>query len=58
MIKLYKCNCKYCIYPFGNGAPVCIRIMEQTRNRKDMIQCTEKGCKFYEELKRYENGKV
>lgn len=46
-IKLYKCNCVYCIFPFGNGAPVCMRIYEQTANRNDLRQCTEKGCKYY-----------
>ena len=46
-IKLYKCECEHCIFPFGNGAPVCIRKYEQTKDRKDLLQCIEKGCKHY-----------
>ena len=46
-IKLYKCECVYCIFPFGNGAPVCIRNYEKTGERKDLMQCTEKGCQHY-----------
>lgn len=47
MIKLYKCDCEFAIFPFGSGAPVCIRVMQQTKDRKDLRQCTEKGCKYY-----------
>ena len=24
-IKKYVCQCVYCMYPFGPGAPVCVR---------------------------------
>lgn len=46
-IKLYQCECEHCIFPFGKGMPVCTRKYLQTKNRKDLIQCIEKGCKHY-----------
>jgi hypothetical protein len=54
MIKLHKCECEFAIFPFGSGTPVCIRVMQQTRDRKDLRQCTEKGCKYYHKIN---NGK-
>lgn len=51
-IKKYHCDCIYCLYPFGNGAPVCIRIMNETKNTKDMRKCVEKGCKYYKEFRK------
>lgn len=50
MIKLYKCDCEYAVFPFGNGCPVCIRKMLQTKDRKDLMQCTQNGCKHYRKM--------
>lgn len=47
-MKLHKCDCVYAIFPFGNYAPVCMRVMEKTKQYKDLFQCVEKGCKYYE----------
>lgn len=47
-IKRHKCECDHCIFPFGSGAPVCMRQMEITGDRKDLMQCNEIGCKHYE----------
>lgn len=50
-IKKYVCQCVYCMYPFGPGAPVCVR--ERLVNKDSnapLYQCTEKGCKHYETL--------
>lgn len=49
-IKLYKCECVHCVFPFGNGMPVCIREMEQTKNFKSIKNCVEKGCLHYEKF--------
>ncbi len=54
-MKLHKCDCEFAIFPFGNYAPICIRVMEQTKDRKDLIQCNEQGCKWYKKRGRNEN---
>ena len=54
-MKLYKCNCEFAIFPFGNGAPVCIRKMIETKDKKDIKQCTEKNCKYYKPKRSVEN---
>ena len=47
-VKKYVCDCYYCIYPFGAGAPVCIYDrMTQVDNSLPLRQCTEKGCNKY-----------
>lgn len=50
MIKQHQCECEYCLFPWGKGAPVCARVFFQTKNRKDLMQCVEKGCKYYKKL--------
>lgn len=49
-MKLYKCECEYVLFPFGDYAPVCGRIYFQTKERKDLVQCIEKGCKYYSKI--------
>lgn len=49
MAKLYQCKCEHAIFPYGNYAPVCLRIVEQTHDTKDQRVCIEKGCKHYKE---------
>ena len=47
MAKKYVNDCENVIFPFGSGAPVCLRVFEQTKDRKDLLKCDMRGCKFY-----------
>jgi hypothetical protein len=46
-MKLFKCDCINAVFPFGSGAPICIRLMEKTGKREDLRQCKKNGCKHY-----------
>ena len=47
-IKLYKCECFHCVFPFGNGIPICIRELDTRKEYPfGMKPCIEKGCEHY-----------
>ena len=56
-MKRHHCTCEYAIFPFGKGAPVCLRKMEQTGKRSDLVQCNEKGCEFYKSREEQKNDR-
>ena len=57
-VKLYKCECEFAVFPFGNGMPVCIRDRVIERSEKPPLkQCTEKGCPHYNKISRSEELK-
>lgn len=49
-IKLYKCECEFAVFPFGNGLPICIREFKQI----GMKPCIEKGCEHYKKFEKTE----
>lgn len=47
-MKLYKCECEYSVFPFGEHLPICIREkIIQKSDTPPMKNCIEKGCKYY-----------
>ena len=50
MARKYVNDCENVIFPFGAGAPVCLRVFEQTRDRKDLLKCDMRGCKYYKAI--------
>lgn len=50
-MKNYQCDCEYAIFPFGNGMPICLKAVLESKDVNLRKNCIEKGCKDYKPKK-------
>lgn len=48
-MKRFQVECEHVVFPFGAGAPACVKKYIETARFEDLRPCDHKNCKIYQE---------
>ncbi len=51
-MKRFKVECEHVMFPFGDGAPVCVKEYVKTARFDDLRPCDHKHCDIYKSIQK------